>query len=522
MADHMQKARAFLEVAPRFRLGELPTEQTNPLSWNLSDLARNDLRGALEVLKEIDTRALSVLRKHLPAVQALAARIGRTLERGHRVFIGGCGATGRLALALETVWREEHDSDGLENRVVGFMAGGDAALVRSIEHFEDYPDYGERMLRELGFKDGDLMIGVTEGGETPFVIGAVASASHSSSNRPFFAYCNPDDILCRIAQRSREIIGNPDVEKINLTVGPMALAGSTRMQATTVLMAAVGYALLLHDAPAGAIGNAVDDLVGSWERLDTAFLAPFVENEAACYAKGEYMLYESGMHLGITILTDTTERSPTFSLRPFENSLDRDDGRSLCWFFLPDAADSLSAWKIILRRGPRALEWPELRGAASMNRLLGFDFGASGLKRRLGGTTHRRFRIAAEDRGLRFTLGDISAGVGLPEGPRLLCHLIAKMLLNTHSTLVMGRLGRYERNLMSWVRPSNNKLVDRAIRHIDLLLQEKGISLPYEQLAVECFKTMETIGPEQSVVLETVRRTTGGIDCGCVMPRGIH
>jgi len=47
------------------------------------------------------------------------------------------------------------------------MAGGDVALIHSIEKFEDFPDFGERQLRELGFKQGDLLISCSEGGE-PF------------------------------------------------------------------------------------------------------------------------------------------------------------------------------------------------------------------------------------------------------------------------------------------------------------------------------------------------------------------
>ena len=45
-----------------------------------------------------------------------------------------------------------------------FMAGGDIALVHSLEGFEDYPEYGARHLRQLGFSENDLFIGVTEGG----------------------------------------------------------------------------------------------------------------------------------------------------------------------------------------------------------------------------------------------------------------------------------------------------------------------------------------------------------------------
>jgi N-acetylmuramic acid 6-phosphate etherase len=99
----------------------------------------------------------------------------------------------------------------------------------------------------------------------------------------------------------------------------------------------------------------------------------------------------------------------------------------------------------------------------------------------------------------------------VPSGgrPAWVEHLLLKLLLNAHSTLVMGRLGRYERNLMTWVRPSNNKLIDRAIRYIDLLLQQRGITRSYEDLAVECFVSMASTKADGSVVLETVRRIAG-------------
>lgn len=48
--------------------------------------------------------------------------------------------------------------------------------------------------------------------------------------------------------------------------------------------------------------------------------------------------------------------------------------------------------------------------------------------------------------------------------------MLIKVILNKHSTLVMGRLNRIKSNIMSWVRPSNNKLIDRAIRYVRHLL----------------------------------------------------
>ena len=83
-------------------------------------------------------------------------------------------------------------------------------------------------------------------------------------------------------------------------------------------------------------------------------------------------------------------------------------------------------------------------------------------------------------------------------------HLVLKMILNTHSTLIMGRLGRYEGNVMTYLRASNNKLIDRAIRYIDLILQTKKISLTYSELAHAMFEMMEKTPADESIVLATV------------------
>src|SRR5204863_2853520 len=123
---------------------------------------------------------------------------------------------------------------------------------------------------------------------------------------------------------------NPSIEKLNLFVGPMTLAGSTRLQASTALMLGAGAALFAIDAA---------PLLDFLDRLDTSFLIPFIEEESAIYARGEYVLYETNTY-GITILTDTTERAPTFSLPGFENLQDAKRRASPSYLCLPDAADA--------------------------------------------------------------------------------------------------------------------------------------------------------------------------------------
>ncbi len=203
-----------------------------------------NLPEAIKVLKELDNDTVKVLIDKTKQICDLKNKINETLKAGNNIFFCGCGATGRLSLTIETLWRQVHKGDGLKDRVFSFMSGGDVALIRSIENFEDYPQYGARQLIEAGFKPGDLLISTTEGGETPFVIGATEKAALISDRKPFFLYCNPDDILCEVAERSKLVIQNQHIEKINLTVGPMAVTGSTRMQSSTILLAAAGIAML--------------------------------------------------------------------------------------------------------------------------------------------------------------------------------------------------------------------------------------------------------------------------------------
>jgi len=43
------------------------------------------------------------------------------------------------------------------------------------------------------------------------------------------------------------------------------------------------------------------------------------QTEAKIYQNKDKIFYETNSRFGLTVLTDTTERSPTFSLTPFEN-----------------------------------------------------------------------------------------------------------------------------------------------------------------------------------------------------------
>jgi hypothetical protein len=131
---------------------------------------------------------------------------------------------------------------------------------------------------ELGFGPNDLLLAPTEGGETPFVIGATNKAASCSSRAPYFLYCNPDSTLKNI-QRSQEVIENPKIKKVNLAVGPMAISGSTRMQASTVLMLGIGVGLLYEHKDRATFKKFYQDFLNRLTLTDYSTMAEFKDNK---------------------------------------------------------------------------------------------------------------------------------------------------------------------------------------------------------------------------------------------------
>ncbi|MBC7712596.1 MAG: hypothetical protein H7177_04630 [Rhizobacter sp.] len=504
-----QGASEFLKVSAQFRLGGLPTETPNPRTLNLSDDAKNNVVRAIASIKEIDQDVFKKVEESLPQIKFLQEKVRDTIISGGNIFLCGCGATGRLSLALETIWRHQHAGNkSLESRIVSFMAGGDVALINSVEKFEDFPEFGERQLTELGFKDGDLLISTTEGGETPFVIGATEAAARISGRAPFFLYCNPDDVLIKTAERSKRVIEDPKIHKINLTVGPMALTGSTRMQATTILMYVAGLGMWFYDQSFSLIESEVKNIQSVVNKNDFSFLKPFIERESDIYKKGGYIFYETDPYFGISILTDTTERSPTFSLYPFENQMDVVKNPSLSYLYFRNSENAESAWNELLLRAPRTFHWKEITNATSGERLMGFDFSKKfpEVRSTYLNAPHSYFKITYDkpNNQIHFELEELKHTLQLESLNFLSAHLVLKVLINNLSTTIMGRMGRYESNLMTWVRASNNKLVDRAVRYVTILLAKKDIHVSYEKLVHACFRLKDVVPRDQALVLKMV------------------
>ena len=121
----------YLQNKDHFNLGILTTESRNQKTLKLSNLVKDNLGAAIELLKNVDDDMFKVLIDRSPEIYKLQMHCQKVLRNQGRIFIVGCGATGRLALSIEKLFREQRGTD----QVISFMAGGDYALIKSIEKF---------------------------------------------------------------------------------------------------------------------------------------------------------------------------------------------------------------------------------------------------------------------------------------------------------------------------------------------------------------------------------------------------
>jgi N-acetylmuramic acid 6-phosphate etherase len=615
-----QRSQEFLKISGQFKLGALVTESSHPVTANLSEVARQDIAQALDLLFQVDNDVIAKYREFAESGRAeqIKETVVSALKNGGKIFFTGCGSTGRLSILLDSVWRDfwqqvgrvtpcaphtktSHYED-FENRTFSVMAGGDFALIKSVEGFEDFAAFGKKQIADLGVSDKDVVFAITEGGETSFVIGTAWKGVEVGA-KVYFVYNNPDDILCEHVERSREVIQDARIEKINLTTGPMAITGSTRMQATTIQLCVLltVMEMVVRDfvcgedsSPSNARAESLNqnkpeisspspprsggegwgevalrahgdevkkpaasaavpgEFFAALQEMHANLRSPEVLSQLAKLVALEESVYRAGRknnyyadHLGIDVLTDTTERSPTYCTPPFRKFDDYQAAESWAFLFLP-YAETPAAWAQILKRNPKCVEWKEsevrelvdeekfarthdIVRKISQTELMRFKIGLDGVKYRGISANDSSVAVFSRYDGSELTESFLSASyvpstrsafiyfgdrdvfetfqktmtqrnsdsipimVPCPPTDFLLDGVTragVKMLLNALSTCTMVRLGRVMGNYMIWVVASNLKLIDRATRYI-----QKLTGLTYEDANRLLFEVVEYIEP---------------------------
>jgi len=93
----------------QFQLHTLLTEQRHPKTWSLGEKIQEDTEAGLRMLFSVDddiTARLENMAAEKQALEGLAAEIETAILAKKKIYIYGCGATGRLAKQMESsFWR---------------------------------------------------------------------------------------------------------------------------------------------------------------------------------------------------------------------------------------------------------------------------------------------------------------------------------------------------------------------------------------------------------------------------------
>ncbi len=98
----------YVENKKQFQLHALITEQRHPKTWDVSSVLQEDTVKGLEALFSVDEDITDkcLHSYNLELIQKAATAVEKALLEGNKIYVYGCGATGRLSKQVESCfWR---------------------------------------------------------------------------------------------------------------------------------------------------------------------------------------------------------------------------------------------------------------------------------------------------------------------------------------------------------------------------------------------------------------------------------
>ncbi|MEW2140911.1 N-acetylmuramic acid 6-phosphate etherase [Streptomyces sp. NPDC005409] len=235
----------------RAQLATLTTEAFRP------ELAEIDRLSTLDIARTMNAEDATVpaaVAGQLPRIAAAIDAIAPRMARGGRLVYAGAGTAGRMGVLDASECPPTFNTDPAQ--VIGLIAGGPGAMVRSVEGAEDSAELAAEDLSALGVGPDDTVVGISASGRTPYAIGAVTYARTRGALTVGLS-CNAGSALAAAAEHGIEVV-----------VGPELLTGSTRLKAGTAQKLVLNLISTITMIRLGkTYGNLMVDMRSSNEKL---------------------------------------------------------------------------------------------------------------------------------------------------------------------------------------------------------------------------------------------------------------
>ncbi len=192
------------------------TEDNNVYSKDISSWTSQEIASFIHLS---DHEALEAIHPQIGRIAEVIDMCVKSIENGGKVIYIGSGTSGRIGVQDVAELRPTY---GIESDMFDFiMAGGERAIIESIEGAEDSLTASAEALRNKNLRKGDVLVGITASGTTPFVVEALKYAKEVGAHAIALTN-NSGRAVSEIAEVSIEILSGPEV-----------IQGSTRMKAGT-------------------------------------------------------------------------------------------------------------------------------------------------------------------------------------------------------------------------------------------------------------------------------------------------
>jgi N-acetylmuramic acid 6-phosphate etherase len=184
-----------------------------------SNLEQMDTLQLLQNMNREDQTVAAAVQMQIPAIKTLVDQVVLRMQQGGRLFYLGAGTSGRLGVVDAS---ECPPTFGVEQgRVIGLIAGGDAAIRKAVENAEDDTEMGWKDLQAWHISKNDFVIGIAASGSTPYVVGAIQRCRQEGIGTGCIT-CNAQSKLEAAAEFPVVVV-----------TGPEFVTGSTRLKAGT-------------------------------------------------------------------------------------------------------------------------------------------------------------------------------------------------------------------------------------------------------------------------------------------------
>ena len=273
--------------------GHLLTEQINHNSANLDQLSSLEI---VDLFNQEDQKTIDAIASARQEIAQTIEATAKVLNKGGRLFYIGAGTSGRLGVLDAAECPPTFCTP--PEMIQGILAGGASALVKSSEALEDRPEDGAQAMIDNNINELDVVVGITAGGTTPYVHGALKKAKELGATTVAMS-CVP----------AEQVPIEADID-IRLLTGAEVLAGSTRLKAGTVTKMALNIISTGAMVKLGKVyGNRMIDVSVTNSKLEDRALRIISDLTDLDREKASALLSASGSKVKLALLMHWTNKT---------------------------------------------------------------------------------------------------------------------------------------------------------------------------------------------------------------------